>query len=84
MNKITEEAIEALHAELATGLKEGLDAIRKDIKAGVVPKGAASFLNVTRQFLKDNGVDAIPVKGTPLGDLKEEFPFVNEEFGQIQ
>ena len=33
-----------------------------------------SDLNVLRQFLKDNNVDAVPVEDSPLGDLLKELP----------
>jgi hypothetical protein len=32
-------------------------------------------LNVARQFLKDNGIDAIPVDNSPLKKLMDELPF---------
>ena len=33
------------------------------------PEAKSSDLNVARQFLKDNGIDALPVEGSPLSDL---------------
>lgn len=37
------------------------------------PEGvSAADLNAIRGFLKDSGVNAIPVPGSPLGDLVEE------------
>ena len=33
------------------------------------PEAKSSDLNVARQFLKDNGIDAVPVEGSPLSDL---------------
>ena len=38
------------------------------------PEAKSSDLNVTRQFLKDNGIDAVPVKGSPLSDLVRTLP----------
>ena len=35
----------------------------------------ASELNVARQFLRDNGIDAVPTEGSPLQRLAEELPF---------
>jgi len=35
----------------------------------------ASELNVARQLLKDNGIDAVPVEGSPLKSLLDELPF---------
>ena len=38
------------------------------------PEAKSSDLNVTRQFLKDNGIDAVPVEGSPLSDLVRTLP----------
>ena len=38
------------------------------------PEAKSSDLNVTRQFLKDNGIDALPVEGSPLSDLVATLP----------
>ena len=38
------------------------------------PEAKSSDLNVTRQFLKDNGIDAVPVEGSPLSELVATLP----------
>jgi stage V sporulation protein SpoVS len=41
-------------------------------------KGLAAILNVARQFVKDNGIEAVIVPGSPAGKLADklkEFPF---------
>ena len=38
------------------------------------PESKSSDLNVARQFLKDNGIDAVPVEGSPLSDLVRTLP----------
>ena len=38
------------------------------------PEAKSSDLNVTRQFLKDYGIDAVPVEGSPLSDLVRTLP----------
>ena len=43
------------------------------------PEAKASDLNVARQFLKDNGIEAIPVDNSPLKALVDELPFNTEE-----
>ena len=35
----------------------------------------ASELNVARQFLRDNGIDAVPTEGSTLKRLVDELPF---------
>ena len=39
------------------------------------PDVKASDLNVARQFLRDNGIDAVPTQDSPLSKLIEELPF---------
>ena len=61
--------LEQLHLVLA---QELLDKVKSgDAKAG--------DLNVARQFLKDNGIEAIPVDNSPLKALVDELPFDTEE-----
>ena len=43
------------------------------------PEAKASDLNVARQFLKDNGIEAIPTDNSPLKSLVDELPFETEE-----
>ena len=42
------------------------------------PEAKSSDLNVARQFLKDNGRDAVPVEGSPLSDLVRTLPDFND------
>ena len=39
------------------------------------PEAKSSDLNVARQFLRDNGIDAVPTQDSPLTKLIEELPF---------
>ena len=39
------------------------------------PECKSADLNVARQFLKDNNIDAVPVQGSTLDKLLEELPF---------
>jgi len=36
-------------------------------------------MSVARQFLKDNGIQAIATKGSPLGDLVDELPYADPD-----
>ena len=38
------------------------------------PEAKSADLNVARQFLKDNGIDALPVEGSPLSELVATLP----------
>ena len=39
------------------------------------PEAKSSDLNVARQFLRDNGIDAVPTQDSPLTKLIEELTF---------
>ena len=39
------------------------------------PDAKSADLNVARQFLRDNGIDAVPTDDSPLHKLIEEMPF---------
>ena len=62
---MSNKKLKELHAVLAEKLLEKV----KD------PDAKSSDLNVARQFLRDNGIDAVPVEGSPLQRLAEELPF---------
>jgi hypothetical protein len=67
--KATQAALEALHGALANNLAA-------KIKNG---EATAADLSVARQFLKDNNIDALPTKGTPLSELQESLPEFNPD-----
>ena len=58
------EILKTIHYELA---KHILDLI----KSG---EAKSSDLNVARQFLKDNGIECIPVENNPMEELMENLP----------
>jgi len=72
MKRASIDTIGVIHNKLAQVFIEALDSVDP------AERGAAAILNVIRQFVKDNGVDALPVPGSPLGQLADkvaEFPF---------
>ena len=77
----TEESLGELHGELAryftNGILHGMEAVNED---GKIIRTAATpaYLNVVRQFLKDNGIQAVARKGKPLGDLAAALPSFEE------
>ena len=62
---MSNKKLKELHAILAEKLLEKV----KD------PDAKSSDLNVARQFLRDNGIDAVPTEGSPLQNLVDELPF---------
>jgi len=65
--KATSAQMEALHGALAAALAD-------KIRSG---EFTAAELAVARQFLKDNGVDAIPTEANGLHELQRALPFQN-------
>ena len=61
---MSDEKLKELHGVLANKLLERV----KD------PEVKSSDLNVARQFLKDNNIDAVPTQDSPLQKLIEELP----------
>ena len=47
------------------------------------PECKSSDLNVARQFLRDNGIDAVPVDNSPLEKLMKELPFEEKKVVKI-
>ena len=62
---MSDKKLKELHAVLAEKLLEKVQD----------PDCTASFLNWARQFLRDNGIDAVPTEGSTLQRLAEELPF---------
>ena len=66
MSKANNDELSLLHSKLAEVLAEKLQ------DEEVSP----AFLNVARQFLKDNNIDSVAEQGNPMDILKEaELPF---------
>lgn len=65
--------LELLHTELTNKL---LEKVRDD-------DCKASDLNVARQFLKDNGIEALPVDNSPLKSLVDELPFNTDDEEEV-
>lgn len=70
MNKADEKALGSLHGKLAEVLKDALSQSYEDDQGNPAPPPAA-ILNVARQFLKDNKIEAVAAQGSPLHDLAD-------------
>jgi len=64
MNKADEKALGGLHGQLA-------DILSKAIGQEYVDGERNKILNVARQFLKDNRIEAQAVQGSPLAGLAD-------------
>lgn len=71
MNKADEKSLAGLHGKLADVLKEALDQEYIDPDTGAKLPPPAAILNVARQFLKDNKIEAIAAQGSPLHSLAD-------------
>lgn len=69
---------EALAKDLADRLRNGEQVVTKDGEV-VTVKPPAATLNVVRQFLKDNGIEAIATRGSPMQDLIDSIPMDDED-----
>lgn len=70
INKADEKALGSLHGKLAEVLRDTLSQDFTDPETGISMPPAA-ILNVARQFLKDNKIEAIAAQGSPLHDLSD-------------
>lgn len=81
-DRASEEALSNLHAEFAKvltdGITNGMEVANEEGMLVRVPATPA-YLNVVRQFLKDNKIEAIPAKDSPLGVLAGSLPSFEEE-----
>jgi hypothetical protein len=71
MNKADEKALAGLHGKLAEVLQEALSKEYVDPDTGLTTAPPAAILNVARQFLKDNKIEAIAAEGSPLHSLAD-------------
>jgi hypothetical protein len=78
MNKADEKALGSLHGKLADVLREALEQDYIDPETGAKQPPPAAILNVARQFLKDNKIEAIAAQGSPLAGLAD-LPVFDED-----
>lgn len=84
MNKADEKALGGLHGKLAEVLKDALSQTYTDPDTGAALPPPAAILNVARQFLKDNKIEAIAAQGSPLADLADLPVFDDENIVPIR
>ena len=63
------ELMELLHQTLAENLLTRISD----------PEAKSADLNVARQFLKDNGIEAVAAEGSPLADFVATLPDFNDD-----
>jgi hypothetical protein len=71
MNKADEKLLAGLHGKLADVLKDAISQQYVDPDTGLPIPPPAAILNVARQFLKDNKIEAIAAEGSPLHSLAD-------------
>lgn len=84
MNKADEKALSGLHGKLAEILQEAISQDYGTDDMGVKVPPPAAILNVARQFLKDNKIEAVAAPGTPLHDLADLPVFEDENIIPIR
>ncbi|WP_445672542.1 hypothetical protein [Pseudomonas inefficax] len=78
-DRATEKELAVVHNEFATWCLEIMRGVPVTIDGeGVMEDGklvrsppAPAYLNVIRQFLKDNKIESLASKGTTMGDLSD-------------
>jgi hypothetical protein len=71
VKKAEEQQLGELHGTLANVLKDAITRPYADKDTGESIPPPAALLNVARQFLKDNKIEAIAVEGSPLASLAD-------------
>lgn len=71
MNKADEKELASLHGQLAKVLTEAISKDYIDPDSGLSIPPPAAILNVARQFLKDNKIEAVAAEGSPLHSLAD-------------
>lgn len=80
--KTTKQKLQDLHDLMATTLCEAIqEGVPVKDDAGNVSKAPApaALLNVARQFLKDNNVEAVAVPGSKLHAVATSLPFATPD-----
>lgn len=91
MSAATKDSLNDLHSALALELAAAIK--EKELKVIEIPDEAseggkkrvavhtrnAAVLSVARQFLKDNGIEALAVPGSPLKSLVDSLPFAGRD-----
>ena len=88
----TPDELGRLHNDLADVLSEAIN--ERELHILTLPDGEkkavlrrnAAILNVARQFLKDNGIEAVAAPGSKMEALKQsigKLPFPGEEFNEV-
>lgn len=63
-----------------TASKDVMEDLHRAVAADLLAKiqtgeASAAELSAAIKFLKDNGIEALPVEGSPLGNLVDSLPF---------
>lgn len=74
----TKDQLNTLHALLAESFATALSTKQVDENGNIVPPSSA-MMNVIRQFLKDNNVEALDTPNSPLRKLVSTLPFPSED-----
>ena len=69
MGKAPQETLETLHSQVAQELLQRI----------ISGEASSADMSNAIKFLKDNGVEGLPVQDSPLGNLAEILPFPKKE-----
>lgn len=71
-----------------TASKDVMEDLHRAVAADLLAKiqtgeASAAELSAAIKFLKDNGIEALPVEGSPLGNLVDSLPFNVEPLRKV-
>ena len=69
MSKANQETLENLHTQVAQELLQRI----------IGGEASSADMSNAIKFLKDNGIEGLPVQDSPLGDLINVLPFPKKE-----
>ena len=69
MSKANQETLENLHSQVAQELLQRI----------ISGEASSADMSNAIKFLKDNGIEGLPVQDSPLGDLINVLPFPKKE-----
>lgn len=76
---VTVDRLNKLHDRLCQVLEMYIEGRFIDPKTGEPMPPPPAILETTRKFLHDNGIEGVPIPGTPLGSLSSSLPLDDPE-----
>lgn len=87
MSRASTELLEVLHnltaKKLIDVLENGIPILNVEGEVIGREPASAAWLAQATKFLKDNGIEALPTEGSPLGELAKKLPTFSDEDSEM-